>query len=471
MNPAEADSAERAPAELPEAESVRSGALLTAAAQGMTLLTAILLGAIVGRFLGPEGKGAFTAIRQLFIVMLEGGSLGVVRASHYFLGKRRHALGAVIGTYSLVFFAGLGLSAAVVVLLTTLRFEPILAMLSGGDLTPEVGLPLLLVLTFFAGAYFFLRGLLQGLARFRDMHIPQIVVTSCQLLATGTLMLLGELTVVRAVLVLIVVQALGALMTGRSLMRRGPVDLSISRQVAGEVIRYGRPLWFVDVMGLLLVRTDILIVAGLFGMAELGAYSVAAALAELLWFAPQVIWVSTFRRIAERDGGEGIELTRNITHVSIIVTIVSSIGLSILCYPFVRVLYGIEFLPAVPLFFVLLPGYAAQAALGQYSIYLLGSLGRPKLDSAVTGGSAVFKLLLVFVFIHWMGMGVWGVALAATLAFCVEAFSRVIMVRALSGRSFWDLCVPTGQSIRMLWRECLEIVRSAARQVALAAGR
>jgi len=464
MTPADAEN-EHARVDLPESESVVSGAVLTALAQGMTLVSAILLGAIVGRTLGPEGKGALSAIRQLFTVILDSGSLGVVRASHFFLGKRRHALGAVIGSYSLVFFSGLTLAASVVVVLTVLRFEPMLTMLSGADLKPEVGLPLLLALTLVGGGYFLYRGLLQGLAQFRAMNVPQIAVTSCQLLATGLLALLGELTVVRAILVLIAVQTLGALMAGRSLVRQGPVRPSISRRVAGEAIRYGRPLWLVEVTGLLLVRTDILIVGGVFGAAELGSFSVAAALAELLWFAPQVIWVSTFRRIAEREKQEGIELTQTITYLSIIVTIAASIALGIAAYPFVRILYGVEFLSAVPLFFVLLPGYAAQAALGQYSIYLVGSLGRPTVDVAVTGSCAVLKLLLAFVFIRWVGLGVWGVALATTLAFTVEALSRVLVVRAVSGRSLRELCVPTAETTREFWTNFLEIARSALRKV------
>jgi len=451
---------------LPEGESMGTGAIFNSAAQGATLVATVFIGAIVGRFLGPEGKGAVTALRQLHALVQDVGGLGIVRSAQFFLGKQRHPLGAAVGTYLSVFFTGVLLAMAVALVLTYLGFPPLVRMLSGADLTPRAAMLLLVPLTVVAGMYFCIRGILQALARFRAMNVPQVAVASIQLLLVLSLALLGELTVVRAILVLIGVQLLGAVLAGRELGMLLSEKIGFSLTIGGDSLRYGFPLWLVDIVGVLLVRADILIVAGALGTAELGPYSVAASLAELLWFAPQVIYVSAFRQITASPEGSGIELTKSVSHASIVITAGCSVLAALGCYPFVRLLYGTEFLTAVPLFFLLLPGYLVQGGLGQYAIYILGTLGRAGLAATVTGASLVLKLVLSWLALAVLGWGVFGVAAASSVALVAEGLAFVALARSSSGRSVRDLCVPPPDAVAKVWSSVRGLVARTLRDVA-----
>jgi O-antigen/teichoic acid export membrane protein len=439
---------------LPIGDSVRRGAVTTAVAQAVTLFASTFVGAIVSHALGPAGKGAITAIRTLFQMLLQFGGFGVVRASHVVLSKEQCTLGTAILTFSGLFVGGMLLAVLVLLgfhlagatwlermLSVELVDDPVMAerLESYSGTTPFV---LLAILTMIGGISHILRGVLQGLAKLSWMNIAGIAGSLLSLLSLFVLAMLGELTIVRGVLVLIAVNVLQVLLAGRWLLLLLKDRLRFDLGLVRSTLVLGMPLWIGEIGRFLFMRVDLLIVGASLGNAELGPYSVGYALMEMVWFFPRALGVASFRRIAGAEREEGLEMTREITQLSAVSACIGAIVIGIMAWPMTRVLYGVDFLAAVPIFFVLLPGALARSAVSWYEIYIQGTLRKPSWDTALQLCGGAMKIVFSLLVVYWLELGVYGVAIGSTLANISFSVLLVIFMAKITGRPMRWLCVP-----------------------------
>ncbi|PIE24478.1 MAG: hypothetical protein CSA62_04155 [Planctomycetota bacterium] len=439
---------------LPEGDSIRQGAVSTAVAQSVTLVCGTFVGAIVSQALGPVGKGALTAIRTLFQMLLQFGGLGLVRASHIVLGKERCSLAAAAGTFPLLFLMGMVLAVLVTVSILAVGapwLENMLSVAGEGSGPLEGRLasysghtPILLLglLTCAGGLAHVLRGLLQGIAKISWMNTTAIVASLGSVLFLGLLATMGELTLVRAVWVLILANLLQAIMALRwllSLLHEKPI---LDWGLALSTLRFGVPLWIGEIGRFLFIRVDLLIVGASLGNAELGPYSVAYALMEMSWFFPRALGVASYRGITGADAEGGLAMTRQVNQLSAVAATLGSVLIGLGAWPFVRVLYGVDFLGAVAIYFVLIPGALVRAGVGCYESFLQGTLAKPAWDTAMQLLGCVLKIGYSLLFLHVWQLGIFGVALGSTLANLSYSLLLVLFMSRLTGRSLAWLALP-----------------------------
>ena len=72
--------------------------------------------------------------------------------------------------------------------------------------------------------------------------------------------------------------------------------------MAKELLRDSWPLFFTDIVIMIYMRIDKIMIGGMSGNTELGVYSVAAMLAEALYFIPMAVAVSVYPSIVEAKG-------------------------------------------------------------------------------------------------------------------------------------------------------------------------
>lgn len=438
--------------ELPEGDSVRQGTVSTALAQIVTVVSSTFVGSIVSHALGPAGKGAVTAIRTLFQMLLQFGGLGIVRASHVVLGKGRCSLEAATGTFTLLFLLGMSGAIGAVALLLFVGAPWLERMLSvelssnpdlawrQGDYSGHTPLLLLAVLTLIGGLSHVLRGILQGLAKLAWMNLAGIAGALLSLAGLAVLAALGELTIARAIWVLIAVQGLQAILALRWLTALLRERVRIDAALVRHTLSFGFPLWIGEVGRFLFIRVDLLIVGASLGNAELGPYSVGYALMEMAWFFPRALGVASYRRITGADAERGLELTREVTQLSFVTACIGCLLIAALSWPLTRVLYGADFLVAVPIFFLLVPGALARASVSWYETYLQGTLGRPAWDTALQLIGGAMKIAFSLLLVMGLELGVYGVAIGASLAnVCFTVLIVAFMTRV------------TGRGARWLW--------------------
>ncbi len=204
------------------------------------------------------------------------------------------------------------------------------------------------------------------------------------------------------------------------------------------------------------LRLDLLLVGVFLGPLATGIYTVAIALAEIVWFVPDAVGTVLLPRIARGDPGSARAAAASACRISLaaatpVACIIGAAG-SLL----IRILYGSAFLPAWLPLLGLLPGTLLLTVSKVLSKYLSG-VGRPALAARASGYSLIATILLDLLCIPLWGLI--GAAIATTLSYGVHAAVCTQAFRRLTGAPLPEILLPRRDDIARLMR-CIDATSS-----------
>lgn len=222
--------------------------------------------------------------------------------------------------------------------------------------------------------------------------------------------------------------------------RRGSVDLrDFDRAVAGRLLRFGGSVSWIALLALVLDNIDYFVVGRRLGAEQLGYYTMAFRLPELLVVSVCVVigqvLYSSFSRLQDDRDALRRQYLAALSGVAA-VTVPTGLGLAAAAPEIVQVVLGDQFAPAVPLL-RLLGVYAAVYSLSFHAGEVYKALGRTELLVRVS-----LARLVTFVPLLWWAAGLSTVAVAAAFLALQSAFTlvRLAIVRhvlSLSLREQW----------------------------------
>ncbi len=379
--------------------------------------------------LGPAVQGAFAlfvAIESVLLTLFSG--LGLLLARE--ISNRRADPAPLL---ALLLRLALGLGAAAALLL--------FAAAALADAEPyrhlwllALAAPLLLLVPTASGLWL-------GQGRMLPLNLPQVAAPAVVLAALAGLGMLYPQAGAPAD----VLPVLGAWVVGKAVVaactgwaayrcaRRGahlagmPDEPTGGRSIGGpgasEWLALRRHWRFVAVIGatnvvsLLNYRATLFLVERNGSLAEVGIYSVAVQVAELLWLLSSAVTVSAYHRIGTPDAAEAAWTTLRAVRFNLLAMLVAAPLLYIgAAFALPRVLgpaYGGALLPLA----LLLPGVAGYAAASSLSAYYTNHRGRPQWSAAV----AALSLGTTLAIASWSvpRYGAAGAALATSLAYAL----------------------------------------------------
>ncbi len=393
---------------------------------GETMATRVALIAIglvtsvlIARSLGPEGRGLQAAIAAITAVGVQFGNLGLHSSNTYYVAKKHDLLPALVGNS---LFVSLGLATAVSVIAGG-------AMVLWPSLSPVRGVYLWLAL---AGipiglAYLLLQNLLMGIQQVRAYNVIEIGVRLLMIAVLGILIAGGRVSVEAvaiAGLATSLVAAVWCLVKLRPHLRgRVRVSLGMLREHLG----YGFRAYVAAFFAFTVIRADVLLCSYVLGDGPTGQYSIAAAMAEMVYMLPVVAGVIAFPRLsATEDPVERWAKAKSMTKWIAFVLTGLVIAAALLAKPAVAILYGREFLPSVEAFWWLLPGVFA---LGVNTILMnyFASEGMPPIAIWSPAVASVVNIGLNL----WLlpRMGIVGASLASSVAYAMMLMMSLAYVR------------------------------------------
>ncbi|MDX1389066.1 MAG: oligosaccharide flippase family protein, partial [Acidobacteriota bacterium] len=196
-------------------------------------------------------------------------------------------------------------------------------------------------------------------------------------------------------------------------------------------IAYGFRVYLNCLFAFLVIRLDLLMVQFMMGAEQAGYYSISVSMADLVYLLPVVIGTILFPKLSAMDR---IEDKWRLTNRTAAVVAVMMIGISttaaLAARPAVHLVFGAEYLPAVPAFVILAAGLVF---LGINTIYsnFLGSTGLPWFTVWLWGAVTALNVGLNLVWIPRYGIE--GAAFASlgcyTLALVVQFAYALLYVR------------------------------------------
>lgn len=324
--------------------------LMLFATQFATLALAVVSGIVVARVLGPEGKGALAILMLFASICSLVGSAGMANANVFFRGREKVAREAILGNTIVV-----SVAAGLLVTMVCPVARPLLERTTSGIATgPLVAVAAASVPigVFGTGT----EGMLLGDNRIAVVCAVRIIGAIARLVLLLVLLLRFGRTVFNALAAVVggaTASALVALYYLRSLGCGRPQWNATSLRAS---LVYGAKAQAGNLMQLTNYRIDHFFVGYWLPVRQVGIYSVATSIAELIWQLPSAVATALFPRVA-REGDEAANLTTpRVFRVVAILTVAQAIALALVARPLIGLIFGRDFAPAAMPLLILLPG-------------------------------------------------------------------------------------------------------------------
>jgi len=403
---------------------------------------------ILAHGLGVAGRGTAAAALAPNVLLAGAATLGLPDALTYFLAKTPDRTRAALRVTCLLSVV-VGAAAFAVVAVSA-------PLLSGGVrdldrlivLATAFAIPLLLVNL--------LRGAAIGRHMWTAVAAERVANSFLRLIALALLLVLGQLTVLNAVLVM----AIGPLVAGaaywRLIVSPAPAAATANdeRAGAGDLVRYGTRMWLGSVASIVISRLGPLLVTPLSDVRQLGLLTAAVAIADVPFIVATSVRDVLFGADSrERDATRLALLTRASTGLALLGAL--ALGLSLPLW--IEFAFGRGFAAAMPATWVLLasvvvnvPGWMAGSGLSAW--------GRPELRSVGLVASLLANLAVLLLLVP--PFGALGAAVAALIGALTLTGFTLVASSSVVGVHYRDLILPRREDLRAAFRAAQGVIAS-----------
>lgn len=427
----------------------------------ITLIVQLALSALVTvlitRAMGLAGKGEISLILSAPRFLSLFVTFGTAHACVYHLGKKSFGSDQIIGaTWTLTLLES-GLVFLVAAPLWFLGGTTILRGLDWRHLLFVVAfLPAELLLNF--GTYIF-----RGMGRPELFNVFRLLRSVIYFLCLLVAWLCGLFTVEYVLVSWAVALLIPAFVVQ---VRLWPLRTSLegvclfSWKPVEALFKYGLQLYPTLVLAFLGYRLDIYVINSMLAKSDVGTYTIAVSVAEIVWYIPNAVGIVLFPMIARMSDREANDFTPLVVRQVLLLTFVAVLGLLVVGRPLMSFAFGEEAADrAVPVLYLLLPGILAFSALKTVWQDLCGR-GRP-----LAASLSMFAVVAIDVGLNLAitpRMGIRGAAISASIAYSCATVLILLIYRHVTGVGLCVMLIPTFKD-RELYRRLIVRLGQTAR--------
>jgi O-antigen/teichoic acid export membrane protein len=220
--------------------------------------------------------------------------------------------------------------------------------------------------------------------------------------------------------------------------REVPLRLGVDSKILKTFFSFGVRGYAANLMQFLNYRLDSLIVNGLTGVASLGFYSIATAMAETLWYGANGFALVMFPHISSLERKEADRITPVVCRNTVFLTLIGAVVMFAISRQLILFVFGTSMMPALYPLWLLLPGIVTLAAAKVVSSYLSG-IGKPIYSTYVAAGTVTLTVALDLLLIPRYGIS--GAAAASSIVYTCTAVAMVWIFKVESGASLLETLV------------------------------
>lgn len=420
------------------------------------LVAAMLISASISRTLGPSLQGTYNVFVLIVNTTSTIFSLSASVASIVLGARNPENLPKLLGN-ALLMAVALGLLSLMAVVLIFQIPAAQVYLQDNGITGPMVaGILLMLPVTTLTA---FLREIIRGagqITRYNILMLMPYLLNLVLLLAAFTLqpgMVTGAVTawVAAQVITMLVITYLAWRAAGSQV----GVDLKLMRFSLG----YGARSHLGLVAQLLNYRLDVFLIGVFLPTDYIGYYTIATLYAERIWEFPTAIRTALLYH-ASANSTDAPQITAQTTRVAMVFVTLTTVGLAVVAYPFIILVHGAAYQPAVLPLIILMPG-VWMLSLGKLLGVYLASINRPEIGTYAGIISLVFTLVLDLWLIPQLGIP--GAALASSVSYTVSTLVIAGYFLRVTGLSWRDVSVIRRSDVYLLRRAVNRMVRPGAR--------
>jgi O-antigen/teichoic acid export membrane protein len=371
---------------------------------------------VVARTLGTAGKGVFSLTLAVAITLATLIHLSLATGNSHFMGRFPDQRRALVGnSFLLAFLWG----AIVTVIVLALRQK--LPLEYQPKISPQLwGMALVAIIPLLLIEYS--NGLVMGLDWIKRLSFSLVLKEALILGGVLWLATTSHISVEGAVSVWVIAIVIAALFQAFSAWYKVGLRITVSPKLFGSMALFSIQSHAANVFSFLKFRFDFFLIDHFLTSSELGIYSIAVVIVQVLWFLPKAFAQILIPHISWGGEDAAKELTPLLSRLGFTVAIAGGCLLSLLGRPLIGLLFTDSFLPAYQILLLLLPGAIIYSFAGMLSGDLIGR-GLPRYAMLTSILAFVLNVAVNIVFIPKFGLV--GAAIAATLT---HAFSGLMFL-------------------------------------------
>lgn len=406
-----------------------------------------LIGILIARYLGPEGKGYYQAIFVFYGIFI--AVVGTMGAAVIYQVTRMGREPKTVFITATVYNLAIGLVAVGVFGFYSLvapNFQPGLAIW----LVVAV-IPLVLILSN-------LSSLFQGLNRIKTLNWIGLSSGLFQIVLLGVGLIGYHINVQTAVAIWFASQIFTVVISlwiGREYwLPLSPKNFS--RPLLGSMLGFSWQVSVNSIVSIFNTYIDQILVLFILHTGKYGLYTVAINGANILQYASGAIAVAISARVGTANRDQAGKLTARAVRHTLLINTPLAVLMWFAAF-MIPIIYDKRYTASMVPFRILLPGILAYSVAGIFSTYFTNQLGKPKIPLIVAFISALIDFSGSLILIPQIGMigGAW----ANTLSYCISISILIAIFCKMSGISFIQLFMITKDDIadykmlgRYLWQ-------------------
>jgi len=369
------------------ARVIRQIALTASTRLGLTVF-GLATSIVTARFLGQTGRGDYFFMITLAALIVQFANLGLPASNTYFAARDPHKTPQLLANtlwISLVVGGGIGAGLAL--------FAHAAGMLQD---TPDRYLWLAAALAPPTLFYMLATAILVGRGQIRSFNALEFGVRAVLL---PVLVLAGLIGIGAPgfVALSVVVWAAGGVAAAVLVGRYAELRLKPNLELLRVGFRYSTKAYLITLLAFVALRGNIFLLRREFGPADLGLYSIAVQIADVLTILPQAVGMILLPHLV-RDASARWERTLRAALWVAAIMVVICVLTALFAGPVIDLLYGENFAPSTRVLQIMLPSVFSLAVAGVLSQYL-AAIGLPRPLLGVWIGGVALILALSFALI------------------------------------------------------------------------
>lgn len=373
----------------------------------LILLLGIISNIIIAREVGAEGIGTYTTIvtTSSILVMLLGGGLNW--SNTYLVGKNKSYLNDV-------FFNSLSFSILVSIVLITLYLTKISEIIANtlqvnNNIIPAILISIPLTLIWNNN-----QAITLGLQEIKKYNVISIINIASLVLFNLIFLHIFDLKF-KGVLISWILSIIITIISSIYFISSNvEFKYTVNPLLFIESIKLGIKAAILNMIGYLLLRSDIYMIGYFIGVEAVGIYSAAVFISELVSKAPSMIGTLLFPIVSANENKEVQNITAKLCRSSIFIGTILCLFLSILGKSLILISFGSNFITSYYSLLYLIPGMISLSGSVILSNYFSGK-GYPRYMISISVISLIINVLLNILLIP--KYGIIGAAISTSISY------------------------------------------------------
>jgi len=409
----------------PKEETPIKSVFSTLGAEVVLFPLAIIIGALITRYLGPANKGIYSFILLIYSVFLPLVIVGNNGSTQYYLSNKQYQVKDILGSiFLMIFYFSIIANATIYWIWQVGGLGE-----AGSQITKTQIICVLFSIPPIIASMFFMR-LLMGTAQF-ILHNKLLIIfrfIQAVLLIFFAFGLNYGLTGI--IIAVLFAKYAYVIIQLRAIFTHYPIQLNWNWEYIKKSHTYGAQLWIGEVVRTSNNRLDQFIIGFMLAPELLGFFSVSVVVAELIQKAPQSVMNVFFNQITKSDDERRQALFTRIHKLVFWTTILGGVFILIFGYWLIILMYGKAFEYSYTILLYYLPGVIVYMSTRILLVYFAG-IGEPIKSARVHIVGFLVGIPAYFILIKTMG--VIGIAIGSTLVYAATNIYALWLYQVKTG--------------------------------------